>query len=349
MNIVASWMYTAPKGDKVLHPQVGKNVDTQKVQNYYWRCVFCLFESSARQNSNTRHLLFVNESPPEYIDQFSTQKMIDRYGIEIVHMKEITRPPKDYYFSWNTQFIVLDVLRLLLPLVRPENNVIILDSDCIFNQPISLAFNWALERNKALLYTIDYPAQRQIHGLSPNELKELSLEYGLPQAIDNFRYAGGEMICFKGSELSPIYKLAMDAYQKSLDRFQRGLKKFNEEAQLLTYVYILRGYVNYSGNPFIKRIWTNRAVYCNVTKKDKDLMIWHLPSEKKRGFIKYFKLMNGTENLHLSPSQVASLNKTFSLAPGFFEVLALKMVYYLRLVYKELVQLTKRPTPINPS
>src|SRR6266545_2621668 len=136
-------MYSTPPGDKVMHYQVGADSDLQATQNVYWRCLFCLFESSQRLNGDIRHILFVNKPPPAEIDGIDTARLIRSFNIELVTLKHFTRPPKDYFAAWNTQFIVLDVLDWLAGNVAKEDVVIVLDSDCIFNRPIGNEFQSA--------------------------------------------------------------------------------------------------------------------------------------------------------------------------------------------------------------
>lgn len=289
MKIISTWMYSTPPGDKVLHNQVGRDSDLQETQNYYWRCLFCLFESSHRLNDDVRHILFVNKPPPESIDGIPTARLIQDFRIEIVTLENFTRPPKDSFAAWNTQFIVLDVIDWLAAHAADDDAVLILDGDCVFNKPIGPEFLADLNREGALLYSLDYPPDHSINGLSRRELAVVSRDYDPAIRFDEFVYNGGEFICAMGRELAGIGKLARQAFQASLDRAARGLPKFCEEAHLLSHVYHQLGYRSHTGNGYIKRIWTNRGVHSNVDGGESGLAIWHLPAEKKRGFVDQFK------------------------------------------------------------
>jgi hypothetical protein len=165
----------------------------------------------------------------------------------------------------------------------------VLDSDMIFNRPITCDFERRVRNEKALLYTINYTKSCDINGLNLFDLLQISNEIteGFP-ALE-FIYSGGEFVCCLGSEIVKIAGLARGAYNTSLERHRKGLKKFNEEAHLLSYVYHVLGYKNGSANKYVKRIWTNRTVYSNVNGYENDLMLWHLPAEKKRGFVEVFR------------------------------------------------------------
>jgi hypothetical protein len=313
MKVVSTWMYSTPVGDKVLHHQVGADSDLEKTQHIYWRCLFCFFESSFRLNRNVRHILFVNKTPPTEIDGIDLGRLIEAFRIEVVVLRHFTRPPKAHFPAWNTQFIVLDVIDWLADEVGPDDAVMVLDGDCLFHRPIGEDFLQALRKHGALLYSLDYPPHHKINGLTPQELAALSREYDVGQGQGAFVYCGGEFICAMGRELARISELARGTYQISLQRAALGLAKFREEAHLLSHVYRLLGYPTHSGNRYIKRIWTDRSVHCNVDGSEGDLTIWHLPAEKKRGFVKAFRSIREIDGV--PRITIADLPEVFGIVP----------------------------------
>jgi hypothetical protein len=332
MNIVTTWMYCTPRGDDVLHPQVGMRSSDQRSQNYYWRCVFLLFESSARHNIDARHVLFVNQWPPAQIDGVETRRLIDQYRIEVVELQSCTRPPPNYWEAWNTQFVVLDVLEWVSRHVARDDTVLILDSDMVFNRPISAAMSAAVTEYGALLYSIDYPVGHRINGLTLPELQQVSdeLEESIPS--NDYVYCGGEFVCATGENISRIHRAAIKAYAKSLSRHAAGQVKFNEEAHLLSHVYRKLAYETHTANAFVKRIWTDRAVYSNVDGSEKQLVLWHLPAEKKRGFLKMFLTYRRVGNAY------ALTNRDFEYSYRVTETLLQKPARWtrqiLRIAYK---------------
>lgn len=326
MNFIITWMYSSPPDENIAHHQIGNSASKQKAQNYYWRCVFLLFESSNRLNaSNIRHLLFVNKNPPDEIDGIKTKDLLDQYNIELIEFETLTKSPKDYYGAWNTQFIVLDVLDWLKKNAAPNDNVFILDSDIIFNKPIDEKMLNDLRKQKALLYSMDYDPDKKINGLTRKELLQISKEMNSSFPADTFTYSGGEFICCLGSEISKISELGRQGFEICLERHKSNQPKFNEEAHLLSYVYTLIGYMTHTGNPYIKRIWTDRSLYSNIDGTEDQLTLWHFPAEKKHGFLKVFRSyrkINGvykitTKNLKLAyrleeniPSKIIGFMKT---------------------------------------
>lgn len=288
MNCVVTWMYCSPQEEDIYYCQVGTANDEQ-TQLLYWRCVFLLFESSARLNKDTRHILFVNKMPPDFIDGVDISVLVKDYSIEIVQLSTITKTPRDYYGSWNTQFIMLDVLDWLTTNVTDDDNIFLLDCDIIFNKPIGPELIEKLNHHRALLYSYDHDDDFLINGLTPVELLNISREMSEGFPGDKYIYSCGEIVCCKGSEVREICRLARIGFRKSLDRYEKGLKKFNEEAHLLSYVYHLLGYETHTANAFIKRIWTERRIHSNIDGDEDKLVLWHLPAEKRLGFRKAFR------------------------------------------------------------
>jgi len=286
---IITWMYSSPKGEQFVHTQVGKRSSDLNYQAYYWRCVFLLFESSARLNNGARHILFVNQFPPGYIDGVDIGMLIRQFRVEVVFFETLTLSPSDYYGAWNTQFIVLDVLDWVAAHCPPGEAVFILDSDIVFVKPINQQLLTDLRAKRALLYSLDLGEDYVNNGLTPAELLEVSRELDPHFPASSFVYSGGEFICILGSEARTVASMAREIYRRCLERHKKGQKKFNEEAHLLSFVYQSLGYENYSANNVVKRIWTDRSVEANVTGDEASLIMWHLPAEKKNGFVRLFR------------------------------------------------------------
>lgn len=255
-----------------------------KVQNYYWRCISLLFESSRRLNPNSRFILFLNQLPPALVEHVDLKRLFQQLKVEIVHFPHITRPPPDYYKAWATQFIEIDILEWLAKNVNSDDSVFILDSDIIMNKKISIDLISCLQASKALVYTLDYPVDRAVSGLSRREMLQVAYSINPAFPADEFKYSGGEFLCLLGSEIPRFAARSREVYEHCLKLHVAGRPKFNEEAQLFSLVNQEFGYPVYSANTFVKRIWTDRSSFCNVDGSEGELIFWHLPAEKKRGF-----------------------------------------------------------------
>jgi len=321
--IIITWMYSSPKGEQFVHTQVGRRSSDIAYQAYYWRCVFLLFESSDRLNRSARHILFVNQLPPASIDGIDIGVLMKQYRVEVVFFDTLTLSPSDYYGAWNTQFLVLDVLDWVANHCKSDDVVFILDSDVVFIKPIDQKLLSDLRAKKALLYSLDLGENYVNNGLTPAELLDVAKDLDPHFPASSFVYSGGEFICILASEAPRVASMAREVYLRCLERHRKGQKKFNEEAHLLSFVYQSLGYENYSANSVVKRIWTDRSVESNVTGDEGSLIMWHLPAEKKSGFVKLFRSFVRIGDEYTLPSKDLAI--TFRLKESRTEALKRKL------------------------
>ena len=80
-------------------------------------------------------------------------------------------------------------------------------------------------------------------------------------------------------------------WNKNLQAIERGQRWCREEAQFLSLLYHRHGYKEGTANPFLKRIWTASGFghFRNTAAEDRDLLVWHLPAEKRFGFLDMFR------------------------------------------------------------
>lgn len=302
---IVTWVYCPPAGKKYIHSQTGKHSDTQDVQNLYWRCAACFFASSAAVHDeiDTKHTLLTNVEPPKQIYGVDLHQMLERLGVEVVLLENVTCTPDGYYEAWNTQFIVLDAMEAMMTRSAANDIVLIVDSDCVFRNPMSPELCDRILNKRGLVYTINYEREYTVNGLTPDEMAaiEETIEGKSLNEIEPFLYQGGEIICLKGDQLASVTELGRSVFAKCLDLHSRGQTKYNEEAHLLSHVYRKLGYESNSANDVIKRMWTDRSITRNINGTEDDLIIWHLPSEKKVGFKRYFDAVcSGSDDIDIA-------------------------------------------------
>ncbi len=334
-NYLITWMYSPEPGRKIDHYQTGGDSDQQKTQNLYWRCLFCLFESSHRNNKNLfKHILYVNKMPPEKIDGIPISKLVRKYEIDIREFVPKSLPPKGYYKAWTTQFLLLDILKKVSEFVKPEDRLLLLDVDCIFSKPVTEDFLKDIDTYNALLYSIDYPEDRLVNGMSINMLRQVATEM-FNKDSNELCYEGGEIICLKGKVLEDFFTVFMDVYKWSIQRFEKGLLKLNTEEHAFSVIYWQLGMKTFTANKYIKRLWTNLSSSVNLEPGDEQRLLWHLPGEKKHGFIKYFQLL-GKNNYSLEGNQ-QNLPGIFRVIPSFKD----KVFMIARIPFKKIYKMLK--------
>ncbi|MGI4788523.1 MAG: hypothetical protein ACRYFS_06690 [Janthinobacterium lividum] len=256
-------------------------------QDIYWRCVALFFASSVRHNPDAVHKLFTTVASVPNVGNFSTSQFLTQLGVEVVQVPFVHLPPLGYYGSWRNQFYILDIINYLDRCGAPDEQYVILDSDCVFTgsiQPLSED----LSQRGLLAMDLDLPLDQNINGITQRDMKQIFEDLGQPCSSEAAKYYGGE---FFAATTEVIHQLAREVeplWEIGLARFQQGKLKFNEEAHFLSYLYAKLGYAEPTGNPYIGRIWTGLK-FCNTSPKDFDLIIWHVPAEKKHGIRRLFQ------------------------------------------------------------
>ena len=167
----------------------------------------------------------------------------------------------------------------------------LLDSDCVFSKSIDYEFTaLANDTTLAKTYVVNHEREYKLHGLSGDNMRQLFADFGL-KLENNPYYSGGELLFAKGAFFKHIANDFVDMYDNLIKRHTKGDLKFNEEAQVLSYYYYKLDCQIGGMNRSIKRMWTNRNYYRNITPKDLQLTIWHLPSEKRVGIHNMFRLI----------------------------------------------------------
>ena len=85
-----------------------------------------------------------------------------------------------------------------------------------------------------------------------------------------------------------LAEAARPVWAEMLRRHAAGRPRFNEEAHLLSYLYHRLGIESGTANAFIDRIYTSLKDGKTVAPRHLDLMLWHLPNEKRYGLRRLF-------------------------------------------------------------
>jgi hypothetical protein len=227
--------------------------------------------------------LFTNLKVLPVLDGKSVDKLLTDWGIEIVLTEFNHKPPKNYYPAFQNQFYIFSIMERIVSFNgSPDDNYLILDSDCVFIKPVDPLFKEAAPSG-FISFEDAAPADFVINGLSRNDLKDI---YGklLHKKIDDLpSYHIGEFYLSSVRNLMKFYNDFLEIWPEVLKLHERGEKKFNEEAHTLSFLYYKNGFKARHWYPFMKRIWTNPLFYRNAEPKDVDLILWHLPAEKTFG------------------------------------------------------------------
>lgn len=298
-NIIATWIYCEKKGEENEYPQVSGLSSSQKFQNIYWRCVADYFATAYRFNKGAEFLLFTNVTADELpvIDGVSVGSLLNGFGVTIVTLPYTCRIARDNYNKWGNQFYIFDILKYVSSSGKygDRDRLIVLDSDCVWTQPGDRIFD-DIGRNGLLAYEVYKSEDYTVNGLSRADMREIYSDLLGYTVNDNPVYYGGEWFAADVDACRKVYEEFVTLKNILADRLSAGKKVFNEEAHTLSYIYYKLGFAKDTASVYIRRIWTTLFVYENVTRSDYDLTIWHLPSEKRFGLKRLFKLISDTKN-----------------------------------------------------
>lgn len=336
-RVIATWIYLDRPDEESNFPQVGSRSSSQTFQKVYWRCVLTFFITSKVFNPNDRHILYTNSADlPDYSD-FSVSLTLKRLGVEIIQVPLTFKVPRGYWGSWNNQFYIFDILKFMA--ARSDfDSFVLLDSDCVWinsaNEMLSHIENCGL-----LAYDLRHEMAEGfvMNGLSLEEMSKIYSELGFLEL--EAQYYGGEFFGATRERIVELVGRADDAYRIQLDRQVEGKKKFNEEAQLLSYLYQTGPNFCDDGERYIARIWSHIRRHRHPTGFSDDLIVLHMPVEKKHGVPRLLKTLLDRRLDDLTPDFVrGAVKNCFGLPKrGFmkdFQDISDKMEEYLQLFYK---------------
>lgn len=280
-NVIATWIYIDSPGEESVYPQVGGRSSSLSFQKVYWKCVVNFFVTSLIFNPGNRHILYTNvATAPNYPD-LNVRELLERLGVEVVQVKMTYRPPKGYWGSWNNQFYIFDILKRVSEDEAIEA-IVILDSDCVWYNSSELLFKRVRECG-LIAYDLAHEMANgfTMNGLSLEDTAKLYKEMGL-KGVEP-KYYGGEFFAATFDRVADIVRRAPEAFKQQVERFNSGNKKFNEEAQLLSYLYQTGEKFCEDGGDFIARIWSNLREHRIPLGFEESLAIIHMPVEKKHG------------------------------------------------------------------
>lgn len=281
---IITWFVADDSASATWFPQVGGRSDAPEAQATYWRCAVGFYASSLAHNRRARHIFYTNTHVPT-IDGVDLAALLGRWNVEVVTLPITYRLPKDSVTSWGNQFYVFDIID---DLAKREDlaRAIILDSDCVWRQPVDL-LEAAIDAHGALTYELDHTEHAEheaINGLSRQGMARFLARHGGSE-LTATAYFGGEIYAARRDVTQRIAARARNLWPQLAAGVPDAPR---EEAHLLSIIYALEEIAPGTANRFIRRMWTTFR-HNNLTASDCSLAIWHLPAEKKTGFADLFR------------------------------------------------------------
>ena len=343
MNYICTWLCADEKGEESIFPQTGQKSSSQSHQNIYWRCLTVFYITSNRFNKEEKHLLFTNVKTLPVVDGRKMSDILSELNVQVIFTDFKYKTPKGYFGMFQNQFYEFSILEYIAGSNNnPDDQYMILDSDCIFLKPAKQLFN-AASKKGFLSFEDECTTDLVIHGLSRKNMKTV-YEDLLGREIDEIPgYHLGEFYLCSVTNTKTIFADFMELWPVLLKRFEQGLPKFNEEAHTLSYLYYKNGLIASEDKTLMKRIWTNPLFYRNVSPSDTRLVVWHLPAEKTFGIAKlYDYFMNHCRNYGFDISDIDYVDyvqRTLGI-PSL--PIAMKLKYYFLSYYRAIMKRVKK-------
>lgn len=270
------------------------------------------FVTSRRFNKNEKHILFTNVKTLPVIGNKAVADVLKDLEVEVLFTDFKYKTPKGYFGMFQNQFYEFSILEYIVEHhTDPADNYLILDSDCIFIKPAAGLFN-EVKDTGFISFEDDCTTELVIHGLSRRDMKYL-YEDLLGRPVHEIPgYHLGEFLLASAQNIKTIFTDFLELWPELLRRKQLGLPKFNEEAQTLSYLYFKNQFLASPKRNIMKRIWTNPVFYRNVEPSDIELIIWHLPAEKRYGLENLYEIfINDKSNYGFDLSDSEYLKTVF--------------------------------------
>lgn len=281
-NYLATWMYVEDK--EKLYSQVGKS-GSESFNIVYWRCVYCFYKTSILTQKNIKYYFFTNIDVPENVDGFNLKQFMKFNNIETVKLQYTYAPPEDWCDSWWVEMFEFDILNYCKNI---EGRWLILDVDCIMRKSLLPVFD-IIEADGGINYHVGYSLEHNINGLTVKEEREI-YENVFKEAANDLHHRGGEFVGIRSDMIEEMLSLYNILYKDSIDKYKTGRKRLITEEHFFSLIFYRLGYRYAKGNEFIRRLWSAKE-FDDIRIEDNTLAIWHLPAEKKRGFVSLFHFL----------------------------------------------------------
>ncbi len=327
-NILSTWICLDDESNSSYFPSSKGFSSDKKTQDIYWRClVSCMF-TARKFNPSLTLAIFSNTDKLPFIDGVDLSLIFKKLNIDFYSTPFEFQTPPGYYEGWKNQFYEFSIFKFISqnPNFDKNDNFCLIDSDCIINGNLDKMFD-DINRNGSIEYKIEYSANQIINGNSRVDMKNIFSSL-LNKEMDTvpYYYAGE----YFGAKLSIIEEMMNEfevLWPKLLSLHTQNLPRLHEEAHVLSYLYYKLNLENDIANIYIKRLWTDPTAYRNVQPEDANLLIWHLPAEKRNGFKKVFQLLT---KINFNPEEinVEILQKKAAMIFSIPKISKFKNIYY---------------------
>lgn len=294
-NIMATYLLVDNKENSTRVGNVRGKTSSKRVQDVYWKCVLCQYLSINTSNTNVKKMFFTNLKESPIVDGINIYDKLNELEVEIVIINFNNKMPDLWSDSWTNQFFMFDILEYMNNTYVGEFKFLLLDSDCIISDNIDMIFN-DIERFNFICYDMKSSMDQNINGVTGKTITKF-YNYIYNDNISRIKMIGGEFIGLNRKGLSEFLTNYYIIRKEAINAFNNERERPVTEEHFFSLISNrINGFTNHN---YIKRISLFKN-YNNYEKNDENFPIWHLPSEKTRGFYIMFKRYSKNTKIHFS-------------------------------------------------
>jgi hypothetical protein len=281
------------------------NLNLSSTLESYFKCIAVTCHSFRANNPDMKIILITNQKLEGEI-----KFILSALSVKVIITPFSFNPPADFGDNFRGCFYLFDALKVL------EEDSLIVDPDviCLGNlKPMIDGLS-----NKIAVFNPNFHPEKAINGISPNAAADIFKGYKQDYRILSPKHVGGEAIFFPKDAISRFTAEVSQFWEWNVSQAEKKLRFLTTEEHIITCIIGDTDCDTLSG--YISRIWTTRA-YKDIEGEEKDpdrLILWHLPSEKNKGFRRVyddnFKSNNDLRNLKLTKNYYA---KVMNVYPNF--------------------------------
>lgn len=287
-----------------LNPNLPNRNLTSTIESYF-KCIAVSCHSFRSNNPEMKILLITNQKI-----EGETESILKALNVELMITPFTFNPPAEFGDTFRGCFYFFDALRIL------NEDSLIIDPDviCLGNlKDMSDSLN-----NKIAVFRPNFQPEKLINGISPSDAVKIFKGYKKDYKNLSPRHVGGEAIFFPKETISIFSGEVSRFWNWNVLQAETNLPFLTTEEHIITSIIGEEDCDSLSR--YISRIWTTRS-YKDIEGDEQDpdrLILWHLPSEKNKGFRKiYDTKIKSNSNLAYLRFTKQYYAKVMNLYPNF--------------------------------
>lgn len=281
--LVSSFVADTP-AESSAYPSAGADSSTAAFQAIYWRCLVVEMLGARLFNPHLRLVVVSNVAPPT-VDGVDLVRLFDRLSVEWVRRALTHRLNQVPGSAWGNVLYFYDILQWQADEV-PDARLILLDSDVVVTGPLDELFE-ALRTHPVLGYTVETAPDEPLNGSTRTALTRIAAARFGRDLTGPVAHLGGELLGVRGDALGDWLPGA-EALWADLAAGSPDLAGVTTEEHVWSLLFPGIDVPVGDAGRWIKRMWTDPR-HNTVRAGDQRRPLWHLPAEKRHGFLDLFR------------------------------------------------------------